>query len=183
MNATRRALVLALPALAAQACGYALVGRGGGAIPPEIKKIGVPLFQDQTGKGTIDQKVTQKVIDELLRRGHVEVLQQRDGVDALVEGTLTSYDPVPVGFSEQDGDTTNASSTAASRYAITLTARVRYSKTADKTVMWTAEAFQVRDEYDIGNDPATFFDREEQAIERLTTTFARNLVAAMLEAF
>ena len=31
--------------------------------------------------------------------------------------------------------------------------------------------------------PRRFFDREEQAIDRLATAFARNLVAAMLEAF
>ena len=29
----------------------------------------------------------------------------------------------------------------------------------------------------------SFFDREEQAIDRLATSFARSLVAAMLEAF
>jgi hypothetical protein len=49
--------------------------------------------------------------------------------------------------------------------------------------IWSSDSFQFRDEYDIGSDPATFFDREDQALERLATSFARNLVAAMLEAF
>ena len=52
-----------------------------------------------------------------------------------------------------------------------------------KEPIWSSDSFQFRDEYDIGSDPATFFDREEQALDRLATSFARNLVAAMLEAF
>jgi hypothetical protein len=35
----------------------------------------------------------------------------------------------------------------------------------------------------MGQEAFTYFDREEQTIERLSAAFARNLVAAMLEAF
>jgi hypothetical protein len=35
----------------------------------------------------------------------------------------------------------------------------------------------------MGENAATYFDREEQSIERLAMAFARSLVAAMLEAF
>jgi hypothetical protein len=41
----------------------------------------------------------------------------------------------------------------------------------------------VRDEYDMGDQASTYFDREDQSIERLAEGFARSLVAAMLEAF
>jgi hypothetical protein len=183
---SRRAFLVALPALAASACGYALVGRGGGSIDPSIKRIGVPLFLDRTGKPRIDQKVTQKVIEELLKRGKVDVVSQRDGVDAIVEGELIAYDAAPIGFSDDPTANPGApagATTQASHYGITLTARVKWTKTGVREPMWVADAYSVRDEYELGNDPATFFDKEEQAIDRLTTVFARNLVAAMLEAF
>jgi hypothetical protein len=45
------------------------------------------------------------------------------------------------------------------------------------------ESFTFRDEYDVGSDPTAFFDQSGQAIERLSTSFGRSLVAAMLEAF
>jgi hypothetical protein len=180
----RRSFLAVLPPLAAAGCGYALVGRGGAAIDPTIKRIGVPLFLDRTGKPQIDQKVTQKVIEELLKRGKVDVLQQREGVDAVVEGELVAYDVAPIGFTDDPTATVGTTATTqASRYGITLTARVRWSKLGAREPIWTADAYSVRDEYDVGNDAATFFDREEQAIDRLTTIFARNLVAAMLEAF
>jgi Lipopolysaccharide-assembly len=157
-------------------CGYGLVGRGGG-FDPSIKRIGVPLFKDPTGRSNLDQKITQKVIEELLKRGKVDVLQTSEGVDAVVEGEIVSYQVAPVGFSGGAGSTT------ASRYAITVTARVRYFKPGEPQPIWQNDAFSFRDEYDLGSDAGSFFDRESQGVERLALAFARSLVAAMLEAF
>ncbi|MBI3931948.1 MAG: LptE family protein [Acidobacteria bacterium] len=175
---TARRVLVAILGLALSACGYALVGRGT-SVDPSIKKIGVPLFRDTTGKPGLDQKVTQKVIEELLKRGRFDIVQEAAGVDALVEGQLVSYHANPVGF----GGGGDESRTQASRYAITLTASVRYAKPGEEEPIWENESFSFRDEYDVGDDPAAFFDREDQAIERLATSFARSLVSAMLEAF
>lgn len=174
----RRALASVL-GLGLAGCGYALVGRGT-VVDPSIKRIGVPLFKDLTGKPSLDQKVTARVIEELLKRGKFEVVQQAEGVDALVEGELTGYNVAPVGFSGVAG---GEAQTQASRYSIRLTARIRYGKLSDKEPIWQNDAFSYSDEYDVGSDPQSFFDREEQAIDRLVQNFARNLVAAMLEAF
>jgi hypothetical protein len=157
-------------------CGYSLVGRGGG-FDPSIKKIGVPLFRDGTGRSNLDQKITQKVIEELLKRGKIDITQAIEGVDAIVEGEILTYQVQPVGFSgERD-------STTASRYSITLTARVKYFKPGEIEPIWQNAAFVFRDEYDLGSDPSTFFDREDQGVDRLAQAFARSLVATMLEAF
>ena len=124
-----------------------------------------------------------KVIEELLKRGRFDVVQDATGVDALVEGELVSLQRHARRL--QRGRARGAAaSTQASRYAITLTARVRYAKVGRRrSRSGPNDSFSFRDEYDVGADPATFFDREEQAIERLASAFARNLVAAMLEAF
>lgn len=166
---------LALALLAG--CGYALVGKGT-VVDPTIKRIGVPLFRDASGKPGLDQKVTQKVIEELLKRGRFDVVQEAAGVDALVEGEITAYTPRLVGVGEQ-----STGRSQANRYEVTLTARVRYAKVGAKEPIWANDAFTFRDEYDVGDNPQAFFDREEQAIDRLATSFARSLVAAMLEAF
>lgn len=169
----------AAPVLAAAmlvGCGYALVGRGTVA-DPSIKRIGVPLFRDATGKAGLDQKITQRVIEELLRRGRFDVVQQAAEVDAVVEGELLSYQSRAVGLSGEAGQ-----SSQASRYLVVLTARVKYSKTGAPEPIWASESFQALEQWDVG-DEQTFFDREEQALDRLAITFARNLVAAMMEAF
>jgi hypothetical protein len=178
----RRRALASLSLLSLGGCGYALVGKGA-FVDPSIKKIGVPLFRDMTGKPSLDQKVTQKVIEELLKRGKFEVVQQAEGVDALVEGELSAYLSNPVGFSGVGADAPTTGQQQASRYSIRLNARVRYGKVGEKEPIWQNDLFTAQDEYDVGTDPQSFFDREEQAIERLVVIFARNLVAAMLEAF
>ena len=157
-------------------CGYGLVGRGGG-LDPSIKRIGIPIFRDNTGKTNLDQKITQKVTEELLKRGKVDIVQTLEGVDAIVEGEIVSYQVQPVGFSG------GARATTASRYSITLTAKVKYFKPGEAQPIWQNDAFVFRDEYDLGSDPSTFFDREDQGVDRLAQAFARSLVSAMLEAF
>jgi hypothetical protein len=170
-------LAVALLALGvASGCGYGLVGRGGG-FDPSIKKIGVPMFKDGTGKVNLDLKITQKVIEELLKRGKVDVLQTTEGADAIVEGEILSFVETPVGFSGGTGATT------ASRYAIVVTAKVKYYKPGEVQPIWQNDAFVYRDEYDLGSDATSFFDRADQGVDRLAQAFARSLVAAMLEAF
>jgi hypothetical protein len=99
-------------------------------------------------------------------------------VDALVEGEITAYTVTPVGLGTEGGTRTQAS-----RYLITLVAKVTYKKIGQKDPIWASEGFSFRDEYDIGDAATGYFDREDQTIDRLGTAFARTLVAAMLEAF
>jgi hypothetical protein len=157
-------------------CGYALQGRGI-TTDPSVKRIGVPLFKDRSGKPGLDGRVTQAVMEELLKRGRFTVVREAAGVDAVVEGEIVSWTVVPVNFS---GDT---GLTQATRYAISLTASVVYRKIGQREPIWANQAFSQRDEYDMGENAASYFDREEQSIERLSAAFARSLVAAMLEAF
>ena len=167
-------------ALLLTGCGYSLVGRGV-AVDPSIKRVGVPVFKDATGTPGLDQKITQKVVEELLKRGHYDVVPDATGVDAVVEGEIVSYRAIPIGFSQQGTGTT--ASTQASRYAVILVARVKFRKLGATESIWETDSLQVRDESDIGDSSATFFERGDQVLERLSTSFARTLVATMLEAF
>ncbi len=175
MRAAGAALLLCL-AVGASGCGYALVGKGV-SVDPTIKRIGVPLFKDRSGKPGLDQRITKDVIEELLKRGRFAVVQEPTGVDALVDGELVGYTVTPIAFEGGSQDATQAT-----RYAITLSARVRYTKTGADVPLWQSDAFSYRDDYDLGGAD-NFFDREDQALERLSKAFARQLVSSMLEAF
>jgi hypothetical protein len=172
----RREVLAGAAGALASGCGYALQGRGV-TTDPSVKRIGVPLFKDRSGKLGLDSRVTQAVIEELLKRGRFTVVKEATGVDAVVEGEIVAWNVLPVNFSSASGQT------QASRYAISLTASVVYRKIGQKEPLWSNDAFSQRDEYDMGENASSYFDREEQSIERLSAVFARSLVAAMLEAF
>lgn len=172
----RMTAVLLVAATSLAGCGYALVGKGITS-DPSIKRIGVPLFKDRTGTLHLDQKITLKVIEELQKRGRFTVVQEETGVDAIVDGDITGYFVNPISFTGTPGQTQG------SRYAVNVTARVVYRKVGQKDPIWANEGFSFRDEYDIGDNATSYFDREALSVDRIAIGFARSLVAAMLEAF
>ena len=172
----RREVLAATAGALASGCGYSLQGRGI-TTDSSVKRIGVPLFKDRSGRLGLDTRVTQAVMEELLKRGRFTVVREISNVDAVVEGDILSWTVAPVNFSSDTG------TTQATRFAISLTASVVYRKIGQKEPIWANDAFSQRDEYDMGENAQSFFDREMLSIERLSGAFARNLVAAMLEAF
>ena len=161
-------------------CGYALAGRGI-TVDPTIKVVAVPMFVDRTAKPGLDEKITNLVIEELLNRGRFQVVSETVGADAIVEGTLTRYQSRPVGFEDrQQGETTKDSGEPLRHHADGA-GSLREGRGA-RGHLGSWRVFRATDEYDIG-DADNFFDREEQAIDRLAEEFSRHLVAAMLEAF
>lgn len=172
----RRELLTGVLAATAAGCGYALVGKGI-TTDASIKRIGVPLFKDQTGRMGLDARVTQAVIGELLKRGRFTVVKGEADVDAVVDGTILAFNVLPVNFSDSGGQT------QASRYSIAMVAKVVYRKIGQVEPIWSNDAFSQRDEYDMGDNAQSYFDREDQSIDRLAEAFARSLVSAMLEAF
>jgi hypothetical protein len=177
---TKRLLLVLSAALLTSSCGYALVGRGIN-VNPDIKRIGVPLFKDATGRPGLDQKVTQAVIEELLKRGHFDVVPESTGVDAVVEGELTAFSEQLVGLA---GTSAAAADLRAQggRYAITLVARVKYSKVGASEPIWSTDNFSRSDSYDAPSATENLVE-SDQAIDRLVSVFARDLVGEMLEAF
>jgi len=160
------------------ACGYTLAGRGS-YLPAYIKTIGVPLFTNRTPVFNLETMLTQKVRAEFIGRGKYQILPEGSGVDALLTGDVTSVSVVPASFNPQQ---------LASRYAITMTARIELRDVRENKVLWENPGVTFRQEYEATSgrtavDPAAFFQQDTTALERMSTEFARTIVSAILEAF
>jgi len=159
-------------------CGYALAGRGS-FLPDYIKTIGIPTFVNRTTIFNLETMMTQKVRAEFIGRGKYQILPQNTGVDALLTGEVTSVNIQPASFNPQQ---------LASRYAITMTARIELRDLRENKVLWENPSVMFRQEYEATSgrsavDPAAFFQQDTTALERLSTEFARTIVSAILEAF
>jgi hypothetical protein len=162
------------------ACGYTLAGRGS-ALPASIRTIGIPLFANRTTVFNLETTLTQKVRSEFIGRGKYEIIPEATGVDGLLTGEVVAVSIVPASINANQ---------LASRYAITIVARVELRDTKANMVIWDNPGLVFRQEYDAtGNqtagaiDPTAFFGQETNALERLSTEFARSIVSAILEAF
>jgi hypothetical protein len=159
-------------------CGYSLSGRGS-FLPAYIKVIGVPAFTNATSVYDVERKMSERVRAELIGRGKYKVTSDTTGVDAVLTGEILSITLVPSGITQQ---------VQASRYVLTLTARIEFKDTKTDKVLWSNSAMQYREEYDVTNvanaaDPSAFFGQDVNALDRITQEFARSIVSAILEAF
>ena len=162
----------------ASGCGYALAGHGT-FLPANIKIIGVPAFANRTAVFNLETLLTERVRSEFIGRGKYQILPQDTGVDALLLGEVTSVSVSPASFNQQQ---------LASRYAITLVANIQLKDVADNKVLWENPSLVFRQEYESTSgknavDPNAFFGQESNAMERVSTEFARAIVSAILEAF
>jgi Lipopolysaccharide-assembly len=172
------ALLMLLAALAHPGCGYSLAGRGS-FLPAYIKTIGIPPFVNRTQIFNLETLLTQKVRSEFIGRGKYQILPQNSDVDALLTGEVTAVTSVPVSFSANQ---------VASRYAITMTARVELRDMKENKLLWENPAVIFRQEHEAtsgrsNTDPVAFFQQDTGALERMSSEFARTIVSAILEAF
>ena len=159
-------------------CGYSLAGHGS-FLPAYIKTIGIPMFVNRTVVFNIETLLTQKVRSEFIGRGKYQILPEATGVDALLTGEVTVVSIQPASLNPQ---------LLASRYAITMSAKIELRDIRENKVLWENANVMFRQEYDATGgrgvlDPAAFFQQDANALERISTEFARTIVSAILEAF
>ena len=170
--------LVVLAALAMGACGYALAGKGS-FLPSYIQTIGVPTFTNRTTVFNLETELTQKVRAEFVGRGKYRILPDATGVDAVLTGEVLSATPSVASFTAQQ---------LASRYTITVAARVELRDLRENKVLWENPSLIFRQEYEAQSgtsalDPAAFYGQDRSAFDRMSSDFARTIVSAILEAF
>jgi hypothetical protein len=161
------------------ACGYSLAGRGS-FLPAHIMTIGVPPFVNRTPVFNLEIQLTEKVRSEFIGRGRYKIVPEATGVDAVLVGAVVAVVSEPTGFDQNRN--------VANRYTLTMTASVELRDLKEDKVLWQNPGLVFRQDYDVQTgtaalDPAAFFGQDTNALERMTTEFARTIVSAILEAF
>jgi hypothetical protein len=174
----RVSVCASLVALTAAGCGYTLAGRGS-FLPANIRTIGVPTFTNRTTVFNLETLLTQKVRGELIGRGKYQILPQDTGVDALLVGDVSTASITPASFTSQQ---------LASRYTITIVANIQLRDVRENKVLWENPSMVFRQDYDNTTgtnalDLSAFFGQEVNALDRVSSDFARTIVSAILEAF
>lgn len=165
-------------ALGSASCGYSLAGTGS-FLPASIKTIGIPLFTNTTSSFDIGQIVTEQVRAEFIGRGRYRIVPEATGVDAVLTGQITSIVIRPVALTQEQ---------QASRYVITVRASIELRDVLKDAVIWSNPSLSFQEEYEAttgtsATDPAAFFGQEANAVQRVSSEFARAVVSAILEAF
>jgi len=174
MTGRRAALLVAAAAIAfAPGCGYKLAGTGT-FLPKSIKTIAVAPFENRTGRPEIEVRTTEAVARELSRHGGYKIVTDKSQADAYLEGAVTDFRTTPVQFNA-DGRATRVET------AVVLRASLR--DLASGEILWSQANLLFRDQYDVQQQEANYFDLETTALDTLARGAAQTLVNSITEGF
>jgi Lipopolysaccharide-assembly len=172
--------VIALVALAlagGSGCGYSLAGRGS-FLPSYIKVIAVPLFTNNTPVFEIERKLTDAVRAELIGRGRYTIETDRSKpTDAVLTGEIMHIGVNPAAFDQQQ---------RATQINIVVVTKIEFRDLKTDKVLWSHPSLPITERYDVTTnvtDASTFLGQNVNAVQRLTSEFARGVVSAILESF
>jgi outer membrane lipopolysaccharide assembly protein LptE/RlpB len=155
------------------ACGYHTAGKGS-QLPPTVKTIAVPSFVNQTQTYHVETRLTEAVVREFNTRTRYRIVNNANDGDAVLRGTVTSVQSVPLTYDSSTGQVSTALITVAMK--VTLTGH-------DSRVIYENPNYIFREQYQLARETASFFEEQGPALDRLSRDFARTLVSNILEAF
>jgi len=168
-----RACMLTL-LLLSTACGYHTGGKAV-RLPADLHTIYVPAFSNYSHTYRVAQTFTEAVVRELRSRTNYRIVTSNDGdVDAVLTGTITSVMTAPLTYDSVTGRISS------SMVVVTLNASLIGK---DKKVLWSNPNFLYREQYQESRDAPSFFEEETPATQRIATSFAKTLVADIVEAY
>ncbi|HEX8500117.1 MAG TPA: LptE family protein [Pyrinomonadaceae bacterium] len=167
----------ALAAVVAFASGfrgcYKPVSKTG--LPAHIRTVAVPAFQNQALRYRMEARFTESVMQEILRRGKgLRVQSEAKGADAVVDGTIKDFYFVGVLLDSRG---------RARIFEVTISAAVTVRDQVTNRVIYDNQAYVFRGEFEFTEDPRTFFNEEDPAVQRLSRSFAESLVSTLVNGF
>jgi len=156
--------------LALSGCGYRLANKNfnGG----DGQTIAVPTFVNKTTTYRVEQRLSEAVRQELVRRTRYKVVSDNTG-DVLVAGEVLSFVAVPVIFDQQG---------RGSVYSILVDLKLQMTDTNSGKILFRNDRFTFREVFELSQSSADFAPEDIPAMERLSRRFAESVVATLMHA-
>jgi len=143
-------------------------------LPKNIRKVAVPAFQTEARglRYRVGSRFTEAVSREIIRRGNgLKVQGSIQGADAVVEGTIRDFSFAGV-LLDREG--------RARVYEITIIAAVTIRDLKEDKILYDNQNFIFRDSFEFSEDPRSFFNEEDPAVERIARAFSEAVVSAIV---
>jgi outer membrane lipopolysaccharide assembly protein LptE/RlpB len=164
----------ALLCLLTGGCGYHTAGRTV-SIPDNVRTIAVPAFASQVQTFKVEELLTKAVVREMVTRTHYHIIsEENNDADATLHGTVLSTYATPLTYDSKTGRAASA--------LVVVTMKVSLTDKHGK-VLYQNPGYLFREQYQVSNDLATFFEEDSPAYQRLSRDFAQTLVSNILEGF
>ncbi|MCI0512818.1 LPS assembly lipoprotein LptE [candidate division KSB1 bacterium] len=116
-------LVLSAVLLVNWGCGYYSFS---GSLPPHLKSIAIPLFDDRSAEFGIKEELTDQLIEKFAKDNSLKITD-RNAADLILEGTITAIRDLTGGFDRQEN---------VQNMKVNVTVHIKCTDTKKRKVMW-----------------------------------------------
>src|SRR3954452_14154962 len=152
-------------------CYKSVTGTG---LPSYIKTIAIPAFQAEPRgmRYRVESRFTDAVTREVISRGNgLHVQGSREGADAVIEGTIRDFTFSGVLLDKQG---------RARVYEVTIVTAVTVRDLHTNKVLYDNQNLTFRDSFEFSDDPRSFFNEEDPAVERMARAFSESIVSTIV---
>ena len=158
--------------LVVDVCGYKPAGKGR-SLPADIKVLAIPIFQNSSLKYRVEQRFTNAVIEEVIKRARaLHVTTATDNADAVLTGDIRN-------FSARGTILDAQGRTRVWNLRIIVSVVVTDQRT--RKILYQNPRLIFEGEYQLSDDPQSFFNEENPAVDRIAREFAQSIVSTILE--
>ena len=166
-------------------CGYHVAGRAD-LLPKTIHTIAVPAFGNASTRYKLTDQLPAAIARELISRTRYRVVPNADAADAVLTGSVLNF--------TQELGVADPVSNQSSVMIVHVYLKVVLTERATGAVLFSRPNMEVRERYQIAvaptNSPSqsafdqsNFFEETDDALRRLATQTARQVVSGILENF
>lgn len=143
-------------------------------LPKHIKTVAVPAFKFEAEglRYRIESRFTDAVTREIIRRGRGLTVQGTPkGADAVIEGNIRNFSFTGV-LLDREG--------RARVYEVTIVVAVTIRDQQKDKILYDNQNFIFRDSFEFSEDPRSFFNEEDPAVDRIARAFAESVVSTIV---
>ncbi len=156
------ALLLIVPVLLLQSCMYSFKG----SLPPHIRSLAIPLFENQTAEYRINETITDLLIQQFLQENVLRITDEK-AADSVLEGAVARITDSPYTYDEAE---------QVQDYRVTIGLRIRwYDAVQDRVRL--EESVSGWGVYDAQQATTTRQDGIQEAIEKIAQDIINSITA------
>ena len=150
-----------------------MAGRGASQLPPHLRTIAIPVFENNSPEPTIQRPFTETLRRAFMTDGRLRLINNKSGADLVVTGTLTNYWIRAVSFNSLD---------VAVEYWVYLEANVLV-KDQVKNQTYLQQTLKTRWEYLADDSVTTSEAARQEALVQTYRVLSQRLVSLVNDKF
>ena len=153
-------------------CGYHFQGAATN-LPPDVRTVAIPIFGNRTLQTGIEAEFTRALVARFTSAKRLAIAE-KNSADALLTGTVKSFDNYPVAVS--------SGIQAATQYRATMVVEMTFLRPQDGKVFWKGEMSDWRI-YSVDASLAATENNKQEAIRQISTLLAEKVYVLIMENF